>query len=129
MRDSLINRVALEMTVVPVPEDGGMAPAPIDQIVLSRRNEDGELVVIDDVVFGLERNSLGTLFGGIPSESEPYTYELNLTSHFMQMRRGEAPTEIYVTVLFRSSSAARMVLGGPSHLTDPLKLKVYYTPL
>ncbi len=129
MRDSLINRVALEMTVVPVPEDAGMAPPPIDQVVLSQRNEDGQLVVIDDVVFGLERNALETLFGGTPSSSEPYTYEMNLTSHFMKMRRGEVSSEIYVTVLFRNSSAARMVLGGPSHPDYPMKLKVYYTPL
>ena len=129
LRDSLINHVSLEMTVVPVPEDGGMAPPPIDQVVLSRRNEDGQLVVIDDVVFGLERNALSSFFGGVPSTTEPYTYELNLTSHFMQMRRGEVPAEIYVTVLFRNSSAARMVLGGPSHPDYPMKLKVYYTPL
>ncbi len=129
MRDSLINRAELELSMVSVPEDGGMAPPPIEQIILSKRNEEGELVVIDDVVFALERNELTSFFGGDPRGVEPVTYTLNLTSHFMDLRRGEAPEDLYITVLYRNATAARTVFGGPQHLDYPMKLSLHYTPL
>ncbi len=129
MRDSLINRAELELSVVPVQEDGGMAPPPVQQIILSKRNEEGDLVVIDDVVFALERNQLTSFFGGDPRGMDPITYTLNLTSHFMDLRRGETPDDLYITVLYRNTTPARTVFGGTQHPNYPMKLKVYYTPL
>ncbi len=128
MRDSLINRVELNVAVASE-VDGGMPPPPIEQIILSKRNEDGELVVIDDVVFGLERNELESLFGGRVEGSNPATYTLNLTTHFLAMRKGEESEELYLMVLYRNTIAARTVLGGAQHPDYPMKLKIYYTPL
>jgi len=126
-QDFLVNRAELELTIVNLNEDESLYP-PISQIIISEIREDGGLAVIDDVIFGLQRNDLDDIFGGVPTEDDPSKYRLNISAHFRDMRDGIASNRLQITALCRSQSASRVIIYGPGHSEFPAKLNLNFTP-
>lgn len=126
-QDFLVNRAELELTIVNLNEDESFYP-PVSQIIISEIREDGSLNVIDDVIFALQRNDLGDIFGGVPTEDDPSKYRLNISAHFRDMRDGIASNRLQITALARSQSASRVIIYGPGHSTFSAKLNLSFTP-
>ncbi|MBR9921829.1 MAG: DUF4270 domain-containing protein [Bacteroidetes bacterium] len=129
LKDKVINRAELEFTAVTLPEDIMSPYEPVIQMIASEVTDTG-LVIIQDVVFGLERGDLDILFGGrIEDDTEPAKYRLNLSAHLRRMSLGEVSDKIQITVLARPELANRVVLAGPGHSVSPAILKVNFTNL
>ena len=107
---------------------------PVDQIILTERNDEGTLVVISDVLFSLSRSDLG-LFGGRVEETTNSsgqvvnTYSLNISSHFQNIIDGDASPVIVLRVFPKQERASRVLLYGPNHSRFPAKLNLTYTNL
>jgi len=126
-KNKIINRAELELFVATLPEDGAYAFDPVLQLVVSQIKEDGSLEAIRDVVVGLARQNLPTLFGGVPQDGMPKFYTLNLSAYFKELKNGKASNRILITPLIRAERANRVVIYGPEHSLYPAKIKLSLT--
>lgn len=125
----VINKAEVEFTVA-VPEDYDIDfRTPADQIVLLRRSDDGEFLVIRDVA--VVPNDLDFYFGGQPirEENGDRLYRMNMSIHAQYLIDGTEPETIYIAVLPRAGNAEQVILKGPGANVDPPILKVSFTEL
>ena len=128
IKDRIINRAELELTVITLPEDGGFVFEPVQQFIISEILEDGKLEIIPDVAIGLARQDLPNIFGGdLDEEGVPQTYRLNLSAYFINLKNGDAGNRLLITPLYRTELANRSVLCGPNHPDFPAKIKLSLT--
>ena len=127
--DKVVNRAELELTALTIPEDLGSPFDPAEQLIVSEVTDTG-LIIIQDVIFGLERDELAAVFGGFYNDSEsPAVFTMSLSAHLREMSLGLASNKIRVTVLARPEIPNRIILGGPGHADHPVKLRVNFTNL
>jgi len=128
LQGKIINRAELELTIITLPEDGGLIFDPSQQLVVSEIKEDGSLELIPDVTIGLNRNDLDLIFGGVPDEDAvPQTYRMNLSAYFKDLKNGDAGNKLLITPLYRAERTGRVVICGPKHPQYPAKIKLSLT--
>lgn len=127
----IVNRAVLEFTIASNDEDF----APIDRILLSYRNMNGAVRLIDDVNFARRVQQLN-IFGGRPREVSPTVmrYEMNIAGHFQEVVDGTRDNVILIvplsrTEVIRGGNPARSIMYGPGHSVFPAKLRLTYTKL
>jgi len=132
--DNLINQGVLEMTIAQLPDNDIELFAPIETLILSTKNENGELQILAEINEGLVFNQLEIFFGGSVEESvindmTVFQYKMNITRSLIQMANGEIPTTLFLTPLLVTERANRTILYGPGHSKFPLKLNLSLTSL
>jgi hypothetical protein len=126
----VINKAELELTIASIEGDDLSIFEPIEQLLISRPNDDGELAVVDDVLFA--GANLVSQFGGAVTDNgdnKPMTYTMNLSSHVQRMIEGTEGTSFTITPLTPAERGNRTVIYGPGHPTYGMKLKIAYTKL
>jgi hypothetical protein len=112
------------MLILPVNEDyianvGGVNNIP-SRIICYRKDSDGNLVYIHDAY--TSESYMGTY------DAASKSYRMRISSHLQNYLNGNIPSsEIYLIPDSKTSSANRVVLNGPKHLTTPAKLEIIYT--
>jgi len=132
--DNLINRAILEMTIAQLPDDDLDLFPPVETLILSTRDENGNTVILAEINEGLVFSQLDDFFGGGVEESiindmTVFQYKMNITRSLIQIANGELPTTVYMTPLLITERANRTILYGPGHSTFPLKLNLSLTSL
>jgi len=124
-----VNKAELELTILQLPEDGGVNYDPIDKMIVSEIKEDGSKRLITDITLAISRNrnDFSTIFGGTVVNGNKYL--LNLTSHYQEIILGSASNEIEISVFLKGDKASRVVLAGPKFSNSPLKLNLSFTTL
>lgn len=128
----VVNNAELIVTIQPETEEE-FYPS-VTQIIASYRNDDGELIAIEDFVFAF--GGLGLeVFGGQPESftglnGETLTrYRINIGGHLQRMISEELPNELYLRVLQKNERANRTVLYGAEHPQYPVTLNANFTNL
>lgn len=132
--DNLINRAVLEMTIAQLPDDDIELYPPIETLILSTRDENGNTQILAEINEGLVFSQLDEFFGGGIEETvvngmNVFQYRMNITRSLIQMANGNLPTTVYLTPLLVTERANRTILYGPGHSTFPLKLNLSLTSL
>lgn len=131
--DIIVNKAELFVTVGDF-TDTSSFPLP-EQLLVLEENDNGDLVLIDDVVVSLSVGSADfEVFGGNPVEDSDggtfFTrYRLNLTSHFQNIVDGTDAPQIFLTTFPREEVASRVVFGGATNSQYGMKLILTYTKL
>jgi len=127
--NAIINKAELEFTISV--QDTSDFPSP-EQIVLTTRDPDGTLLIIDDVDFALNKGNIN-LFGGRVESStsgDPrQVYKMNLAGVFQDMADGLEEARLFLRILPKQEQASRVILFGPEHSDYPAKLNLTYTRL
>ena len=125
----IVNKAELEFTVATHPDDDMMNFPPARNIIISRKDTDGDLVLINDVLFNF------AAFGGIAEEVDDGNgnmvtkYKFNISSHFQEMVNGNLPDPLFLRIFGKQETASRVVFYGPGHSQFPAKLNLAYTIL
>lgn len=132
--NAIINQAQLEITIATMlPDDISVySDEPLEQILLSKRNEDGDLVSIADLQFAITGNLTGTFGGNLVEETKDnmviQTYTMNISKHLQDMINGlELSNEIFISTISKAQSANRSIIFGTGHPSYPPKLNVTYT--
>ncbi|MEL6638324.1 MAG: DUF4270 family protein [Bacteroidota bacterium] len=124
----VVNKAELEFFAAVLPTDNELVyPADL-QLIVAAENEDGELLVIDDVLL----NALA--FGGAPVEEEVdgqmmIKYNMNIAAYLNTLLadgRATSP-KLILRSAFKQERSNRLVLFGPGHSRFPAKLNLTYT--
>ena len=129
LKDFIINKATLELTVASLPSDDIDLFDPGAQFLLSEKTADGELLLIEDVVRAFNVGNI-SVFGGELETDETldlHTYEMNLSAVLQDMVLGEVSNEVVLTLFLSTQRANRSVVFGPNHSMYPAKLNVTYT--
>ena len=106
---------------------------PLEQLFLSKKNEDGELIIIEDLSTAIEVGSLSGFFGGnLVEKTEDNivisTYTMNISEHLQDIINGiETRNDLYISTVAKAQSANRTVIFGTGHPTHAPKLNITYT--
>lgn len=128
-RNIIINKAELEMRVGSITNDSSNVFFPAEQLILTYRNEDGQQVLIDDV---LVSSNLEDEFGGVIIDApgnDPDIYRMNFGTYLQQAIDGIVPPTVYVVVALKGYNAERSIIYGPDHPDYPIKLRVAGTVL
>jgi len=147
LENLIINQAELEFTLARLPADDLQTYPPANQLILSYRDEEGELIILDDIRLlsrevgfppdvNFDQSTLigtvlpSTAFGGQPLEEGGLTrYRINLSAHVQQMVEGEVENRLTLTLQPQGTSAERAVLYGPNHPVHPLSFRLAVTKL
>ncbi len=148
LQDVIVNKAELEFTLAMLPEDDPATYAPPDQLILSYREEEGELVILDDIRFlsrevgfppevNFDQSTLiGTIlpspvFGGQSTQGEGSLihYRLNLSAHAQQMIEGAVDNQLVLSITPKGTSSSRAVFYGSGHPDFPARLRLAVTKL
>ncbi len=126
LKNVVINRAELILPIVGLPgDDPDYKPA--DQLVVAAVISEDNAQTINDIIYSINRagDSFYQLFGGnlLPDN----TYRVNISSHFKDMITGRSPNRIRFIIYQKPQKASRVVIGGPTHPTQPLKLRLSFT--
>jgi len=128
LKGLIVNHASMEFVMASLDEDDPLRFDPVEQIIVSSLDDEGELRIIEDITNS--GSSLSDVFGGVPEEMEgggPMVYRFNLSGHLQKMIDGELDNSIFLTAFRRSERAHRVVLYGANHSVYPIKLEVTYT--
>lgn len=134
LKNVVINKAELEVSVATLPGDNLGIFTPVPQILLLRPDEDGNLIPIDDILIlqNQQESIFRNAYGGIPIEGtngKPTVYRMNISSHFQGITDGRNPNILYMSVLNQVQRAARTPLYGVKHPEYAIKLKIAFTRL
>lgn len=130
LEGKIINQAILELTAIVLPDESGYINLePVQQVIASQRNSDGQLFLVEDARLALLRDDLPLVFGGVPLEGTPITYRLNISAAMKEIKNGSPEDIIILSVFLRSELANRVVFCGPGHSVYPAKLKVSFTEI
>lgn len=128
-KNFVLNKAELEMRIGSLPGDSSNVFLPAEQLILTYKNEAGQQVLIDDVLFS---SNLENQFGGVIIDApgdEPDIYRMNLGTYLQQAIDGVVPSSLYVAVALKGYNAERSIIFGPDHPQYPIQLKVSGTIL
>ncbi len=135
LKNPIINQAQLKLTLATmVPNDATFySEYPLEQLFLSKKNEDGELIIIADLSTAIEVGSLSGFFGGnLVEKTEDNivisTYTMNISEHLQDIINGiETSNDLYISTVAKAQSANRTVIFGTGHPTHAPKLNITYT--
>ena len=127
--DVLINQAVLELTVAQIPGDDLSIKPPIQNLVLSFIDDDGNFQFISEVNEALFFQDINLRFGGTVEEVtednvQLLRYEMIVSRSIIDMKNGIIPTTLFITPLSVVGQPRRTVIYGPvsyTHLTLPTK--------
>lgn len=123
----VVNRAEIVLPIIRLAEDDP-AYDPVDQIIVAEVVNDTVQRTIDDVIYSINRagDNFSYLFGGIVQSDG--TYRINISAHFQDLlTRPETSKKMRFIVYLKQEKASRVVLGGPTHSTQPAKLRLSFT--
>ena len=123
--NKIINKAELIFTVSSDEDEFRRTPF---QVVAATTDEDGTYVVIDDVIFAINRGSFSVFGGQLEENNGSREYRFNISAIFQQMVDG-ANESLYLRILPKQEQVTRMTFFGPKHSQYPAKLNVVYTDL
>jgi hypothetical protein len=132
-KDVLINKVELEYVTAEIMEDDTSIYEPIDNIMLSRINDEGNIVLIEDAGFAINNLNLEALFGGFLEDEfidgfMVRKYTMNITAEVLSILADETRgTNLIISPFIKSERPNRSVIFGPMHSTYPARLKITFT--
>ena len=135
LNNPIINQAQLKLTIATmVPNDVSYySENPLEQLFLSKKNADDELVIIADLSTAIEVGSLTGFFGGNLIEKTEnniviHTYTMNISEHLQDLINGvETSDEIFISTVAKAQSANRSIIFGTGHSTYAPKLNITYT--
>lgn len=129
----VINKAELELYLANLEGDDILSFPPVDQLILTAPNSEGEIVAIEDIEIILARRlSLENVFGGVPVEGgngSPVVYRMNLSSHFQNVVDGVVGNVLYITPYLKAETPSRLVFYGAGRPQYAVKLKLAFTRL
>lgn len=132
--DVLINRAELEVVVANLDDyDMGIFP-PIDNLIMSTLDENGNSQPIDEVDEGIMFNQLDQFFGGsvesfTDNGQQLFRYKMNISRTVIKILNGEIGPIVTISPLSVNDRVSRSILNGPDHPEYPIKLNVTLTVL
>lgn len=133
LKDAIINQAQLELTIATIMDDNTFYESnPLEQLFLSKRNDEGNLVTIADLQVAFGGNLVGIFGGNLVEKTKNNmvikTYTMNISEHLQDMINGlESSDEIFITTIAKAQSANRSIIFGTGHPTYAPKLNVTYT--
>ena len=135
LQNIIVNKAELDFTVASMlPEDKSVFyENPISNILISKKDEDGKLIVIADLSAAISAGNLNGVFGGNVEKVTKNNvvlqkYKMNITDHLQGIIDGlEISNDLYLTAISKAQRAERSILYGAGHSTYPIKLNVAYT--
>ena len=135
LKNPIINQAQLKLTLATmVPDDVTFyRDNPLEQLFLSKKNADGDLIIITDLGTAIEVGSLTGVFGGNLVERTENnivisTYTMNISEHLQEIINGvETSDELFISTVAKAQSANRSIIFGSGHSTYAPKLNVTYT--
>lgn len=127
--DLLINHASLEFYIVDDEGRDTLLYPSATNVFLQKEGESG-LIDIEDVV--IARDFIGDLrqFGGFrigDTEKNKIKYEMNITTHLIDVMKGNEGDVLYLRIGSKVSNPSTAVLYGPNHPEFPARLKLTYT--
>ncbi len=140
LQGAVINKAELEVRIATLPGDDLSIFKPAPQLFLYTKDDNGNVVAIDDVLIFQaidDRNrdngkTLNAFYGGIPIDGnpgEPQLYRMNISTHFQNIISKKRNNILYLNIPSRQQQPQRVVLYGAKHPLYSIKLKVAYTKL
>ena len=127
-RNILVNKAELIVSIDSLlPGDDLDQWPPIDQLLLNEVTEDGESVLIEDVLFRPRLADLQGFFGGFSRDDN--TYRMNISTHFQRMVDEESSSTLELIPYSRGNKASRLVLKGVGRTEGAVRMEVFYTKL
>ncbi len=134
LQNPIVNQAQLTLTIGTIPNDVTFyRDNPLEQLFLSKKNSDGELIIIADLSTAIEVGSISGVFGGNLVERTENnivisTYTMNITEHLQDVITGvETSDELFISTTAKAQSANRSIIFGSGHSTYAPKLNVTYT--
>ena len=135
LQNVIVNQAQLEFTIATIlPDDQPIFHEdPLEQLLISRKNSDGDLAIIADLEAALIQSNLTGIFGGNLTSTNKnnvvlWTYTMNISEHLQNIIDGvEASDEIFISALSKAQNAQRSIIFGPEHSTYPIKINVAFT--
>lgn len=123
--------------VVKVAQDADNDKYPLPkQLVLLRKTDAGDLVVIEDVIVSLARTStIDGIFGGTVEENSSTgttikEYRMNISGYLQDVIDGKfSNNSLYISTYRRADAPSRLILGGANHSQYQMKIELTYTKL
>ncbi|MCP3929732.1 MAG: DUF4270 domain-containing protein [Bacteroidetes bacterium] len=128
--DIIINNAELEFAAMTISGDDETLFAPLEQIILSTKEEEGNLVIIDDIKYS--GSSFPDGFGGKVQEREDggsWFYTMNISYHLQDVVDGKENPILFLSAFPKPERASRVVLAGPDNPDYGIKLRITYTKL
>lgn len=128
----LINKAELEFYVANIPDDNTSWYPPVRQMINAVEDDDGDLVLSEDVELVIRRFGLLTPFGGNLMDSDttgvkPQRYVMNVTTSLQDIYKGRTENQYFITPFLKASVPNRVILYGPGHPEYPARLRLTYT--
>ncbi len=124
----VVNKAELEFFAALLPGDSELVFPPDLQLIIAAKNDEDELIVVDDVFLN------PVAFGGVPEEVEVdgetvVKYNMNVAAYLNTLLAdGNANSpKLILRSAFKQERANRVVLYGPGHSRFPAKLNLTYT--
>ena len=133
LKDVIINKAELEISVVDLPTDDIDLFFPTDQLILSYFSDGNEndRTLIDDVDFAASNlDNIRSWFGGnlvTGSSSGVSTYTMSIGTHLQRVLDGEIDNNLYLQPFSRAQNISRVIFKGTGANQNKAKLKVFYT--
>jgi hypothetical protein len=128
----LINKAELEFFVAQIPEDNQSWYPPVPQLINAVKNDNGDLVLSEDVAIAIQQFRLLAPFGGNLMDPDsigvkPQRYVMNVTTSLQDIYKGITENQYFISPFLKASVPNRVMLYGPSHPEYPARLKLTYT--
>ncbi len=127
IEDQLLNYAELEFFVLERMDNDLDQHPPVDILILSSENEDGELIVLEDL-------SVVNIFPELEEVEvngmNVWRYQMVVTRYVQDIINDiESGNNLTISAILRSQRPNRSILCGPKHSTYPSKLKLALTNL
>ncbi len=133
LKDVIINKAELEISVVDLPVDDPSLFSPVDQLILSYfpDGNNNDRTLIDDIDFAASNlDNIRSWFGGdlvTGTSNGVSTYTMSIGTHLQQVLEGEIDNNLYLQPFSRAQNISRVVFKGTGANQNKAKLKVFYT--
>lgn len=130
LKGIIVNKAELIVPIHRLDGDNPNRYSPAEQILISKENDEGGLIIIEDVA--LVGGDIAAIFGGVVIDGEgdsPDFYRFNMSAHFQDMIDGIEDTKIVLTAFPKPTRAYRTIVNGVAHPTDPIRLRLAFTKL
>ena len=135
-KDILVKKAVIEVTVADLSGDNDKL-TPIPVLTLTKKDDSGERVSLEDVILALTSNlGLQTGFGGVLQEEEDDNgvvirrfYTFNVTNYFQNLidLDSNQSSTIYMEAAIPEISPGRSILYGPGNSVNPMRLNITYS--